>query len=131
MYCASCDREVPAVCKDSDTCFSYADYRNNIQQPVAAASEAGAPALEAILSERGSRYGRFQDNSRISQSLKNYWRDELVKRIERGQEPLAAHHLEALDMIATKICRIFAGDPNYPDNWDDIAGYAQLGKTPR
>ncbi|WP_257617167.1 hypothetical protein [Campylobacter pinnipediorum] len=29
-------------------------------------------------------------------------------------------------MIAHKIARILAGNPNYKDHWDDIAGYATL-----
>lgn len=33
---------------------------------------------------------------------------------------------ESLDLIATKLARIFCGDPNYRDHWDDIAGYAIL-----
>lgn len=33
---------------------------------------------------------------------------------------------EALEMIAHKIARICNGDPNYADNWVDIAGYATL-----
>lgn len=33
---------------------------------------------------------------------------------------------EALEMIAHKIARIVNGDPGYLDNWNDLAGYAQL-----
>jgi hypothetical protein len=29
-------------------------------------------------------------------------------------------------MIFCKITRILTGDPNYTDNWHDIAGYAKL-----
>ena len=29
-------------------------------------------------------------------------------------------------MIQHKIARVLNGDPNYPDNWHDIAGYARL-----
>jgi hypothetical protein len=31
-----------------------------------------------------------------------------------------------LEMIAHKIGRVLAGDPNHADHWDDIAGYARL-----
>lgn len=34
----------------------------------------------------------------------------------------------ALVMILTKISRICTGDPNEPDHWDDMGGYARLGK---
>lgn len=33
---------------------------------------------------------------------------------------------EALRIIANKIGRILNGDPEYDDNWRDIAGYATL-----
>lgn len=33
---------------------------------------------------------------------------------------------ESLSMIFHKIGRILAGDPNFRDHWDDIAGYAKL-----
>ena len=33
---------------------------------------------------------------------------------------------DALMMISVKISRILNGDPNYSDNWRDIAGYATL-----
>jgi hypothetical protein len=35
--------------------------------------------------------------------------------------------MEALEMICTKIARILSGNPNDPDHWKDIAGYAELG----
>jgi hypothetical protein len=39
---------------------------------------------------------------------------------------LAQDQREALEMIAHKIARILNGDPNYSDNWIDVAGYATL-----
>jgi hypothetical protein len=33
---------------------------------------------------------------------------------------------EAMEMIAHKLARIINGDPDYHDNWADIAGYAKL-----
>lgn len=35
---------------------------------------------------------------------------------------------EALHMSFSKIARILNGDPNHPDNWHDIAGYATLAE---
>ena len=35
---------------------------------------------------------------------------------------------EALDNIAQKIARIFAGNHNFPDHWIDIQGYAKLAQ---
>ncbi len=31
-------------------------------------------------------------------------------------------------MICLKISRIVTGDPEHPDNWHDIAGYATLAE---
>ena len=39
---------------------------------------------------------------------------------------LSPSQQESLEMIANKIARILNGDPNYAENWHDIAGYATL-----
>jgi hypothetical protein len=39
---------------------------------------------------------------------------------------MSADKQEGLDLIMTKIGRILTGDPDYKDNWHDIAGYAKL-----
>jgi transposase len=79
-------------------------------------------SVDAVLDERGARYGNFLDHARITQRLKEV------------AHSFAAHHgksfdvdqAEALDMIFHKIGRILNGDPNYADSWIDIAGYAKL-----
>lgn len=77
---------------------------------------------EALLNERNATHGSFVVNSRVSQGLKAVVR----------QEPLYAQldnvHKEALDHIFGKIGRILAGQPEFNDHWDDIAGYAGLPK---
>lgn len=75
--------------------------------------------LQQTLAERGARYGKFKDHAWVTMD---------IKRAIHGHTPggLADDQLEALDMIAHKIGRILAGDPNYADSWHDIAGYAQL-----
>jgi hypothetical protein len=92
--------------------------------------------IDAILAERGSRYGVFKDHATISQALKDTMRGktgfavnetELCKSLGEAFElRLAPDQIEALDMIAHKIARILNGDPDYADSWDDIAGYAKL-----
>ena len=77
--------------------------------------------LEAILKERGSRYGSYKDNAELAQGLK-----ELMHFWTKGKCTVSDAQMEALDLIATKISRIVTGDPSYVDNWDDIAGYATL-----
>jgi hypothetical protein len=39
---------------------------------------------------------------------------------------LSAVQKEALDMICSKISRILSGNPDFPDHWLDIEGYARL-----
>jgi hypothetical protein len=75
---------------------------------------------EALITERGNRYGKFKDGAEIMQSLKDTMRD-----ID-GWNNLTASQKEALDMIQHKIGRILNGDPTYDDSWKDIAGYATL-----
>ena len=78
--------------------------------------------IEDILKERGSRYGKFKDHAAISQSLKS------VIRVHAGDKWHDMHpdQKEALEMICHKIARILNGDPNYIENYKDIAGYAKL-----
>ena len=74
--------------------------------------------VDPLLAARGARYGAFADNASISQALKAQMR----------QTPkwgaLDPDMKEALEMVAHKISRILAGDPDYDDSWVDIAGYA-------
>lgn len=78
--------------------------------------------ITETLTERGSRYGKFRDHAIISQNIKQEFRRHYLDR----REPLEDDQIEALEMIAHKLARIFNGDPNYADSWHDIAGYAQL-----
>lgn len=77
---------------------------------------------DAILAERGARYGRFVDHANITQRLKAMIRLGLRER----DKSLACDQQEALEMICHKIGRIVNGDANYADSWADIAGYAKL-----
>ena len=76
--------------------------------------------LEDVLRQRGDRYGEFADNAHIAQELKAV--------LERGENyhKLDDTQTEGLSMICTKISRIITGDPDYDDNWKDIAGFAEL-----
>lgn len=76
--------------------------------------------VSQTLAQRGSRYGDFSDNAKLSQEL------ERVIRNQYGYGKLEPLHTEALKFIFQKISRIVNGDPNYADNWHDIQGYAKL-----
>lgn len=83
----------------------------------------GAPeadATEQLITERGSRYGKFKDGAEIMQELK-----DVMRKVD-GWHNLTPSQREALDMIQHKIGRILNGDPTYDDSWKDIAGYATL-----
>jgi hypothetical protein len=78
--------------------------------------------IETILAQRQTRYKDFKDNAEVSQQIK----DILHDRIE--WENLSPTHKEAVEVIVQKVSRIVCGDPNYPDNWIDIQGYAKLAE---
>lgn len=76
--------------------------------------------IQQTLNERGKNYGSFDDVAKMSQQLKAVLLDTNTK--------LKPHQKEAGEMICLKLARIFAGcNPDYEDNWRDIAGYAVLG----
>ncbi len=79
-----------------------------------------AEDIDAVLTERGSRYGDFYRHAEITQEIKH--------AIRQGPSftKMEDDMTEALDMIAHKIGRIVNGDPRYADSWVDIAGYAKL-----
>jgi hypothetical protein len=76
--------------------------------------------LKDTLAERGARYGMFDEHAGISQALQD------TMRAAPGFARLAADQKQALATIADKIARVLNGDPDYVDNWHDIAGYAAL-----
>ena len=77
-------------------------------------------SVNEVLNERGSRYGAFSRNARMTQNLKHVLHEVTIK------EPLPDYQQEAIDMIFHKIARVVCGDRTYEDNWVDIIGYAEL-----
>ncbi len=82
--------------------------------------------VDEIVTTRATTHGRYRDTARISQSLKRVVHMELDDRLARGQPDLTDQQLESIDLICTKLARIFSGDNNEPDHWKDISGYAQI-----
>lgn len=80
----------------------------------------------ALTAERRATHGDWKTTARAANRLKLALRESLVESAQPTK--LNAQQLEALDMILGKIARIVSGDPNHPDHWDDIAGYALLGR---
>lgn len=77
--------------------------------------------IKEILKERGSRYGRYKDNARIAQKLKDAVADDMD-----ANPMLQEHHKETIHMIFVKLARAINGDPDYLDNWVDVIGFTQL-----
>lgn len=76
--------------------------------------------IESTLNQRGERYGKFKDVASTTYALQAILRDA------KSHEHMSDYQIIALDMICNKMARIVNGDPNYIDNWHDIAGYATL-----
>jgi len=74
----------------------------------------------ALLSERQTTHGNFEDNARFAQALRDFW------RAAPHWSMMPDEHKEALDMMAGKFSRILSGQSTFADHWRDIAGYATL-----
>ena len=76
--------------------------------------------VDSTLNERGARYGNYSDVASTTQ--------QLMSTVECGAnyEHLNAEQKTSLFMICNKIARAVNGDPNYIENWHDIAGYSTL-----
>ena len=79
----------------------------------------GQDTLSIILESREKTHGDFGNVAAAAQTLKSCFR-------EFGSERIRLEQQESLDMIASKIARILCGNPDEPDHWIDIAGYAKL-----
>jgi len=78
--------------------------------------------INIMLDEREKTHGSYAAQSTCSQYIKE------AMRLTAGWGSLSAPHKEALEMIALKIARILYGNPNEPDHWHDITGYARLAE---
>ena len=74
-----------------------------------------------LIEEREKTHGDYSENARLSQATKDLWRSG------RNWSALTPRQRESLELIATKVGRILAGDPDCPDHWKDISGYFTLG----
>jgi hypothetical protein len=72
-----------------------------------------------LLTERGNVHGDYKEQSKIAQRLVNVMIDT------PNWSDLPPPQWEALNLMAIKIARILAGDPNFKDHWVDIQGYAK------
>lgn len=75
---------------------------------------------KALLTDRGTTHGSFEDNARISQGLKEWMRGG------PGWSKLTDVEREAMDMIALKFSRVLSGKSLEKQHWEDVVGYGQL-----
>lgn len=86
--------------------------------------------IDATLTERGSRYGKFEDNAAVTMRIMQ------VIEQQDGWPRFTWSQQLATQMIVHKLARALTGAADYDDNWRDIAGYAELivkqlnGKNP-
>jgi len=74
----------------------------------------------SILKERQKTHGEYAQLASIAQRLKTVLRTGISSnKLDRVQQ-------ESLDLICTKLARIVCGNPDEPDHWVDISGYADL-----
>ncbi len=78
---------------------------------------------QKLTSIRHGTHGDWMQQSALAQRLK-----ALVYENCSGLQP---YQVEALDMISVKMSRILCGDAHAAEHWDDICGYAHLGKGGR
>ena len=76
--------------------------------------------IDNTLNERGERYGNYSDVAGTTQHLMS------IVECGANYEHLNAEQKTSLFMICNKIARAVNGDPNYIENWHDIAGYSTL-----
>lgn len=94
---------------------------------VAAIDAALTRSTDELLAERDKTHGNFSDQACYTQTLKDAFRAFTnITTTDPSWSALSYEKRESLDMIAHKIGRILAGDPDFRDHWDDIAGYAKL-----
>lgn len=76
--------------------------------------------VSKTLAERGARYGQFIDHATIAQGLQ-----EVLHEAPNWYR-LQPDVRQMMIVITDKLARILNGDPDYTDNYHDIAGYSML-----
>lgn len=102
----------------------------HVASPIFLSSEIHEPpvpslATVTLITERGKQHGNWHDQADTDQQLKY----ALRKSYNARHGNLSVTQIEALEMIMVKLSRILSGDPSHADHWDDLQGYAELGKS--
>ena len=79
-------------------------------------------SIDATLNERQSTHGDFPRRAIVEQQLIDIMEGaDMWPSFEPFQRSAAR-------MIAVKLSRLLAGNPDHKDSWHDIAGYAKLAE---
>lgn len=78
--------------------------------------------VERLLEERGKTHGPWSVQSKLFIDML------ALARQAPGWATMPPFAQAAITVILLKISRILCGKATEPDHWDDIAGYATLGK---
>jgi hypothetical protein len=81
-----------------------------------------ADATAALIAERRGTHGDWAAQAAIAHAIKAALRSGPAWCV------MTPGRREALDMVAVKMSRAVTGNPDHADHWDDMAGYARLGK---
>lgn len=84
--------------------------------------------IEDILNEREKTHGDFKEFANFRMKLNQVFADHLKSKQKYPIDVMSNAKWVAIGNILTKLSRIMCGDPNHADHWDDIAGYAKLGR---
>jgi len=76
-----------------------------------------------LTTHRGQTHGDWKEQATLARTLKECIHHSM------GWTRMDASQQEALEMIMVKVSRICTGNPEFDDHWDDIMGYAHLGKA--
>lgn len=85
--------------------------------------------IQETLNERAKTHGNFADVAKLTALMKGQFigaRNEACDSISEACNSLSFSQFAALEMIIMKLARIACGNPDEPDHWRDIAGYAML-----
>lgn len=75
-----------------------------------------------LTQKRKETHGDWHEQARMADDILS------VFAIGRNWNTMPPFKRQALMMLAVKCSRILSGDPGTDDHWDDIEGYAHLGK---
>ena len=97
--------------------------RTGVAGTTGAGSLGAGPGPDAtvreVLGRRELTHGFYGRTSSVAAAIRN------ALGVGLGYHTMSPGKRIAVDEIALKLARIVCGDPNYPDHWIDIAGYAE------